>query len=483
MLRPLSTDDASRVREFFTTTGYTKDNLMDRLNFIELPSSRLRNLARLLDRTQSPSTLNALLRWFWLATPQTMAAVESLVPQWFIDICLDCGLLEAQDKALIPAVTLVPVQGFFIASDHPTRTEPDRVLGPNPTSWLLSRFSVDRPSRATLDLGTGNGVLALALAARSERVVATDLNERAVAFAAFNAQLNGIDNIECLAGDAFQPVQQRKFDLVVSNPPFYITPTIRYLFCENPQELDLMCRQIARQAPEHLNENGYFQMLCEWVQVRGQTWQERILEWFAGTGCDTWILLGHTKDPSEYAQMRIRESSRTDLDDAALYEGYMNYYRERGVEAIHNGLVAMRRRSGHNWTVIEDMQSTPNEAFGALVLHTFESRDFLQTHQSDESMLEVRPKLSPHARLEQVLQQQDGNWVPTSMTLRLVKGFPFSLSVQPLVAEFLGGCDGDRTLAELAHQLSARTKAPATQVQKECLTVVRKMFERGFLLW
>ena len=456
---------------------------MDRLNFIELPSSRLRNLARLLDRTQSRSTLNALLRWFWLATPQSKDTVESLVPGWFIDICLDCGLLEVQTDSLVPAVTLVPVEGFFIASDHPTRTESDRVLGPNPTSWLLSRFSVERPSHATLDLGTGNGILALALATRSEKVVATDLNERAVNFAAFNARLNAIEKIECLAGDSFQPVHDRKFDLIVSNPPFYITPTTRYLYCENPQELDLMCRQIARQAPEHLNEGGYFQMLCEWAQVRGQTWQERILEWFAGTGCDVWVLLGHTKDPSEYAQMRIRESSRTDSDDATLYEGYMNYYRERGVEAIHNGLVAMRRRSGQNWTVIEDMQTTPNDAFGALVLHQFEARDFLQTHQSDESMLEVRPKLSPHARLEQVLKQEARIWTPTSMTLRLVKGFPFSLSVQPLVAEFLGNCDGKQTLAELAHQLSGRTKAPALQVQKECLTIVRKMIERGFLLW
>jgi predicted RNA methylase len=483
MLKVLSIDEAQRVRQFFEAAGYTKDNLMDRLGFIELPSARLRNLARLLDRTREPSCLNALLRWFWIGSPQEASAIEPWIPRWFSELCLECGLLCADGPSLVATATLVPVEGFFIASDHQTRAESDRVLGPNPTSWLLSRFSIDRPSRSTLDLGTGNGILALAVSGRSENVVATDLNARALSFAAFNSRLNGIENVEFLLGDAFEPVGQRCFDLIVSNPPFYITPNNDRLFCENPLELDLLCRQIAREAAKHLNEGGYFQMLCEWAQVRGQTWQERILEWFAGSGCDVWILLGHTKDPSEYAQLRIRENSANTQDDVGVYDSYMAYYRERGVEAIHNGLVAMRRRAGQNWTVIEDMQSTPNEPFGMLVRKTFEARDFLQTHQIDEQMLSVRPRLSPHARLEQVLEQSGSCWAPVSTTLHLVKGFPFSLGVQPLVAEFLGSCDGIHMLGELAEHVSTKTKAPLVLVQKECVAVVRKLIERGLVLW
>ncbi len=132
---------------------------------------------------------------------------------------------------------LFPADKFIFAADHTSKIDagdPDLVLWPNPTSRLLSRFTVRRPSRATLDLGTGTGIQALAAAAHSERVVATDLNSRAVAFALFNARLNGIENVECLCGNGFEPVAGRKFDLIVSNPPFFITPAAQYLFCDNP---------------------------------------------------------------------------------------------------------------------------------------------------------------------------------------------------------------------------------------------------------
>ena len=110
------------------------------------------------------------------------------------------------------------------------------MLWPNPTSKFLARFAVRRRSRATLDLGTGSGILSLDASRFSDLVVATDLNERAVAFARFNARLNGIENIEVIAGDCFAPVAGRRFDLILSNPPFFITPNADYLFCENPME-------------------------------------------------------------------------------------------------------------------------------------------------------------------------------------------------------------------------------------------------------
>ena len=43
-------------------------------------------------------------------------------------------------------------------------------------------------------------------------------------------------------------------------------------------------------------------------------------------------------------QQRIKETSDNSAQDAEHYAGYMNYYRQRGVEAIHDGLIVMRRR-------------------------------------------------------------------------------------------------------------------------------------------
>jgi SAM-dependent methyltransferase len=485
MLNLLSQEDSRRLRAFFDDAGYTEASLRKHLGAAELPSRQLRNQARLLDRTSATTQLNVLLRWFWLAHAQTVAQVTELVPGEILSLLLESGLVRQEGDTLIPRAMLLHFDGFLVASDHASaidNKELEMVLWPNPTSKFLARFAVRRPSRATLDLGTGSGILSLVASRYSDVVVATDLNERAVACARFNARLNGIENVEAIAGDCFAPVADRRFDLILSNPPFFITPQGDYLFCENPMELDGLCRRLAREGPAYLNEGGYMQMLCEWAQIKGQPWEDRVAEWLQGTGCDAWVMKGLTQDPEEYAQHRIRETSQDPSQDAASYSGYMSYYRHRGVEAIHDGLIIMRRRDGRNWVRIEEVPTTPKGELGEMILSTFAAHDLMQQNETDERLLALRPKLAPNARLEQVCVQADSQWRAESLTLRLVSGFPFHISLQPFVAEFLVTCDGARSAGEAIQAFAANANAPVEKVQGECLTMIRKLIERGFMV-
>ena len=418
---------AERLRQFFTDAGYNEEKLGEVLGLVELPSVRLRSVPRLLDRTREPGLLNTLLRSFWVGASQETSAITPFVPAPIVDLLVESRLLRRENGRLVPEAMLIPFEGFLVASHHTSRIDAgDRelVLWPNPTTRLLLRFTIRRPARQTLDLGTGTGLLALKAASHSEKVVATDLNPRAIEFARFNARLNGVENVESLAGDGFAPVAGRKFDLIFSNPPFFITPGSEYRFCDNPMELDQMCRQMVKQAPAHLEPGGYFQMLCEWVETGGQDWHERVGEWFEGTGCDAWVLKGSTVDPSEYAQQRITEVSNATEHDARLYDEYMSYYRQRQVEAIHKGLVTMRLGPGKNWVLMEDLTDAPREPFGDAIERRFTARDFLAAHATDEQMLETKPRLSPHARLEQIFEQSDKGWHSASLTLKLTRGFP-----------------------------------------------------------
>ncbi len=478
--------DLDQVGRFFRESGYTEESLRQTLGRIELPAPRLRNFARLLDRTREPGRLNILLRWFWIGVSQESSAVEPFVPAPEIGSLLQSHLLRRQGTQLVPEVMLMPFEGFLFASDHPSRLgagDPQMVLWPNPTTRLLLHFTIRRPSRLTLDLGTGTGALALQAAAHSENVMATDLNPRAVSFARFNARLNGVRNVECLQGEGFGPVAGRKFDLIFSNPPFFITPGADFLFCDNPMELDELCRQLVKQAPAHLQSGGYFQMLCEWVQIGGQDWHERLAEWFRGTGCDGWVLKGSTLDPSEYAQQRISEVTSSSERDRQLYDEYMAYYRQRGVEAIHKGLVTMRLRCGKNWVLMEDIEDAPAEPFGDAVDRRFRARDFVTAHATDEQILQLKPRLSPHARLAQIFEPSAEGWKPNPLNLKLVRGFPSSVGVQPLVAELLGSLNGSRTLGEVVAGLLSKVEAAPEVVRKECLDVSRKLIESGFLDW
>jgi methylase of polypeptide subunit release factors len=485
MLKPLSVDASLRLRSWFEEAGYTEVNLLRYLGAAELPSRHLRNEPRLLDRTRDVTLLNTLLRWFWLGRPQADDAYTKTVPDALLQLLLESGLLREEGKLLKATAMLLPVENFLVASDHPASIEAgdsEMVLWPNPTSKFLARFAVRRHSRATLDLGTGGGILSLGAAKHSDTVIATDVNPRVPSFVAFNALLNGVENIELRMGDGFAPVAGLRFDLILSNPPFFITPKSDYLFCDNQMELDQLCRLLVQQAPAHLNEGGYMQMLCEWAQVGEQPWEERIAEWLDGSGCDAWVMKGLTQYPEEYAQHRIRETTHDTGRDQELYEGYMEYYRSRDVHAIHDGLIVMRRRSGKNWVRIEEVPKTPSGDLGELILSTFAAHDLLLEMESDEKLLAIKPRLAPHVRLEQVCNQSGNSWHAESLTLRLTRGFPFHWKVQPLVAEFLATCDGTRSAGQLVEALAESANAPVDIVRRECLAMMRKLIERGFVV-
>jgi release factor glutamine methyltransferase len=99
-------------------------------------------------------------------------------------------------------------------------------LVPRPETELLVEQALLRiPRRAgmqVLDLGTGSGAIALAIATERplSRVVATDLSAEALSVARLNARQLALANVEFVAGSWTEPVAGRHFDLVVSNPPY-----------------------------------------------------------------------------------------------------------------------------------------------------------------------------------------------------------------------------------------------------------------------
>jgi release factor glutamine methyltransferase len=107
----------------------------------------------------------------------------------------------------------------------PVRVTAD-VLIPRPETELLVELALahlpDSPRPAIADLGTGSGVIALALAHECPhcRIVATDRSEGALTTARLNAEQLGLRHIEFRLGSWFGPLAAECFDLILSNPPY-----------------------------------------------------------------------------------------------------------------------------------------------------------------------------------------------------------------------------------------------------------------------
>ena len=145
----------------------------------------------------------------------------------------------------------------------------ERVLIPRQdTETLCEQALLNAPEQgAVLDLCTGSGALAVVIkkAMPALLVCASDVSEAALSLAQKNAKENGA-SIDFRQGDLFEPVQNERFDMIVSNPPYIPTGELSTLQEEVRREPALALdggedglsfyRRIAREAPGYLTENG-----------------------------------------------------------------------------------------------------------------------------------------------------------------------------------------------------------------------------------
>jgi SAM-dependent methyltransferase len=469
-----------RIRETLAGAGYDDRGVSEVLG-TSLSSLTGKKLPPLLRRTAGGTPLETLVRLFILGVAVPAEQVGAVLGD--VDWWADGGLLTVAGGEVRATVQLRCYQGLVVAFDFHRRDgsplSPDYVMGISSSSLTLAGLTVRRPNRSALDLGTGSGFQAFLAAQHSERVVATDRNARAVALAAFNVQLNGLDAVECREGDLFEPVAGETFDLIVSNPPFIVSPDNDYLFLHSGMTGDEVCRTIARQAGPHLNEGGFCQFLANWTVVAGEDWRDRLAGWFDGTGCDALVLRRGSTAPDEYAAIWIEND-----DFAASFGTWMDYYERLGVEAIDSGLVTMRRPAAGSmpWFRAEDSPETMTFPAGEDLLRRFEAEDFLAAHPTDEALLATRFRLTLDARFDQHLGVAGDGWELLGSQLRRTAGLHWSGGIDPQGAGVLARCDGTRTMDSLLADLAASVGSDGLELQAAWPAIIRRLVECGFLL-
>ena len=206
-------------------------------------------------RLAGDDEFTTLARLFLLGLDVPARNVTDVIGDLALEDLDSMRLAEATPDGVRATVRLVPHGDYYLASDLAGDSLADSprvwVPGVQAPSVTLAKLAVRRSVRAALDLGTGCGIQALLAAKHAERVVATDVNPRALRFAAFNAALNGVD-VELREGDLFAPVAGERFDLIVSNPPYVISPEARHLYRDSGLGADEVSRRVVRQAAVHL---------------------------------------------------------------------------------------------------------------------------------------------------------------------------------------------------------------------------------------
>jgi methylase of polypeptide subunit release factors len=430
--------------------------------------------------------LGTLIKLFVLDVPVAVdAAVQALAPLSLAQLD-QLGVLEANGGEVRPRIRLVPHDEILIASDRrldADSEQPDHVAGVHGPSLTLSHLTVRRPIERALDMGTGSGVQAILASRHSDHVVATDLNERALNFAAFNAVLNGAENVEFRSGSFFEPVTGERFNLVTTNPPYVISPESAFLFRDSGLEGDEVSRQVVTATPEHLEEGGFATILASWAHTPGEDWTKPLRAWLEGSGCDAWLLRHGTSDPLTHAANWNR-SSHTD-DPAGLGEAidrWVAYLERLGIEGVAYGAVILRRRSGgENWICANELPSERLQPAGEHILRVFEAQDYLTGLTDDRELLDGTFALAPHDLLEQRAEYSDGAWVLAEVSVELQDGLGLRAGLDPLTIELLTGLDGIRKLRRVVEEQARRSQVDGGVLEGDAITLVRGLLGAGFL--
>lgn len=482
-------DDCDRLRDLLNRVGYMDSRVLDTIGINDLSTIHDNSHPLLLERTSGGSPLHTIIRLFLMEMAVKSNIVEKAIEPMTVAAWQEAGLVHCRDNKVIAAVKLLPFQNLVLAFDFTsimqTPLRENYVMGIGSSTITLSNLTIRRQSRRTLDLGTGCGVHAFLATPHSDQCVAVDLNPRAVQLAQFNAKLNKIPNIECLHGDFFTPVKDQKFDLIISNPPFVISPETRFIYRDGGMEADAVTRKIVQEAPRFLHEGGFCQILCNWAELEGQDWQKKLENWFEGSGCDAWVMRSESLTAATYASTWIKHTELFDQKTAFAerFRKWMAYYEKLGIESVGAGLITMRKREGQaNWFRADQSPEKMNGPCGESIAQGFELRDFLETVQNDDDLLNSNLRHSPDIRLEQQYEPADHGWKATTSVISLAQGFAYTGNSDPFIANLLISCDGHTPLKERIPGLADSLGVDAAQLTPTLCPLIRKLIEQGFIL-
>jgi methylase of polypeptide subunit release factors len=477
--RAESAETAVELARLLRAVGYETPRIQERLATGDQLLARSPELPSYLRRLGDADELALLLRLFLLGVPVTRTRFEALVGGPLRARLAGAGLLVEERDVVHGAARLVPHDELLIASDHASGAEgnADHVPGVHRPSVALAHLTVRGERERALDLGTGNGIQAILLAAHAERVVATDVNARALRYATFNARLNGVTNVETRHGSFFEPVEREQFDLVVANPPYVVSPESAYLFRDSGMRGDAVSQHVVRAAPAALAPGGFASLLIAWALDPDDP-AERPRRWLEGSGCDAFLLHTSTDDPIETATVWNRDLlDQPDAYSQAL-DRWLAYYRELGIEHFGYACLVLRKRADgrEGWLEAQHLPRAALRPAGDHVRKLFETHDRLAELDRDDALLDRRLCVVEDAVVTQDTRFADGRWQPEGLTLRLERGLPFSAELDPPTAHVVRNLDGSRTLREA---LAAAVDGDAAE--QSGLALARQMLEVGFL--
>lgn len=480
------------LRTRFTDAGYLTDQVLDRIGTAGQEglgrNSTIPARVALQDADDPQATMIAL--WL-LQRSVSRVAAEAALP---LGSLVAEHILQVDGDRVSALVDIRPygspddgASGWVVCDLVPgldgrvVPTRPDFVLGVSPASSTLAQMTIRHPVATALDLGTGCGVQSLHLARHAGAVVATDLNPRALELAAWSAALSGV-RLELRQGSLYEPVAGRRFDLIVSNPPYVMSPPAtdaeRLVYREGTFAGDGLVEAVVRGAADHLFPGGTLQVLANWA-ITDQDWADRLRGWVPA-GCDALIMERERLSVHEYIEMWLTDAGLAGSERwEPRYREWLGYFDHLGIIAVGMGWIEVQR---HRSDVPADIrveqwpwavQQPVGQGFAAA------QAGRTLTRRTDAEMLALAWVLD-----DAVIQETTGRpgmADPEHVVLRSTTGFRRAIEVDTALGGVLGACDATLPLGTIIGAVATLLEVDAAALTEALLPPIREVIGHGML--
>ncbi len=399
--------------------------------------------------------LATLVRLFGLGDAVDTDDVARALPSLGLQGAQALGVVRDQGPGVVATCDLRPYgdehHAWWVASDlaEIATREPlheDHVLGIGGASTTLASWTPRPVVGRALDIGTGCGVQALHLGTHAGHITVTDLSERALDYARFNAALNG-DTWEVVGGSMLDPVAGQQFELIVSNPPFVITPRTPdvplFEYRDGGAAGDAIVAGLVRSIGDHLVPGGIAQFLGNWEVAGDADWRDRVRGWVEGTGLDAWVVQRDVQDPAEYAETWARDGGHhsATVEFSTMYAAWLDDFASRDVTAVGFGVVTLQRPLGDRapFVHLDEVGGPVASPMGPHILAGIRARTWLAEHTEDD-LLSVAWSVAPDVTEER--HSRPGDEDPSVILLRQGSGLRRTVRLDTAGAALLSVCDG-----------------------------------------
>jgi hypothetical protein len=493
-------DRVLRVRDAFLAADYTTAGVEGLLGPVATRALSRGETVPARRATAGGSSLETLVRLFLLQLAVPEAAARAALPPDAGEL----GLVAGHPDGTRAAVDVRPygedarhsedgedrpygedrgaAPPWWVVSDLGTgldgcerRLPDDHVLGVGGASRMLAQLTPRDAVGTTVDIGTGSGVQALHASRHSDRVVATDISSRALMLAQLTTSLSGVD-VDFREGSLLGPVAGQHVDLIVSNPPFVVSPAGTHTYRDAGQPLDGVCARLVREAPKLLTPQGDLVLLANWVHIAGSDWHDRVGAWLPSHGVDALVVQREVLDPAEYVGMWLRDSGES--ADLPAYDAWLQGFEEAGVEGVGMGYVRLRRTDMSARSLLIDWPHPVEQPLAPHLTSWLDRRAWLAANDDDELL-----GATLHVARDVVQEQigPPGAEDPEHVILRRLGGLRPAVRVDTATAALVGASEGTLTLAALVAAVASVLGDDPNALADRLLPEVRDLLDQGLL--